>query len=170
MRRIAMGFRSQLHRSNPLLSFNIALLYLLRMRPSPQAGRGPSYEPHPLVHTYGAWWLCEVLLAPIDGKLHWTNILFFIPLLLTFKHSGGEGQGTQRSWSNKTYGRSAVECVTRDKRRGHRVCGALAICIFVGIEVYSGQITHAEFWSTQQKRSKKKPTITPNYVFYTFIA
>ena len=53
---------------------------------------------------------------------------------MTFKHSGGEGQGTQRSWSNKTYGRSAVECVTRDKRRGHRVCGALAICIFVGIE------------------------------------
>ena len=72
-----MGFRSQPHRSNPLLSFNIALLYLLRMRPSPQAGRGPSYEPHPLVHTYGAWWLCEVLLAPFDGKLYWTNILFF---------------------------------------------------------------------------------------------
>ena len=35
---IAMGFRSQPHRSNPLLSFNIALLYLLRMRPSPQVG------------------------------------------------------------------------------------------------------------------------------------
>ena len=151
---MAVGFRSQPHRSNPLLSFNIALLYLLRMRPSPQVGPGPFYEPHPLVRTYyGAWWLCEVLLAPSNRWqiVSYKPVVFLFPLpklTLTFKHSGGEGQGTQRSWSNKTDGRSAVECVTRDKQRGHRVCGALAVCIFVGMEVYSGQITHAELWST----------------------